>query len=146
MIVRTQEAKRHLPPEFQGALVMTVFEAKGLEFDDVFLWDFFHDSPCSEEWRLVVQYLREGKGDLALNTTDPLCPRAIKFSRGKHQIMCEELKHFYTAITRARGQLIIYDHNKEKRSSMFFFLQSQVRDTIEGVCCVPTSTYVLHIS
>ena len=28
---------------------MTVAQAKGLEFDDVFLWDFFNESPA--DWR-----------------------------------------------------------------------------------------------
>ena len=33
--MRTQAAKQSLPPEFKDALVMTVVEAKGLEFDSV---------------------------------------------------------------------------------------------------------------
>jgi hypothetical protein len=36
--VRNQEAKDKLPADFEGCLVMTVAESKGLEFDDVFLW------------------------------------------------------------------------------------------------------------
>jgi hypothetical protein len=38
ILVRTQEDKDKLPEDFQGCLVMTVAESKGLEFDDVFLW------------------------------------------------------------------------------------------------------------
>ena len=37
VIVRDQKAKDNLPRELQSAIVLTVFEAKGLEFDDVFL-------------------------------------------------------------------------------------------------------------
>jgi len=33
-----------------------VFEAKGLEFNDVLLWDFFKDSPADKEWRLLYSY------------------------------------------------------------------------------------------
>ena len=37
LIVRNEEAKLTLPHQFQGALVLTVEESKGLEFEDVFL-------------------------------------------------------------------------------------------------------------
>ena len=37
VLVRNQAAKDALPDEFDGALVLTIFEAKGLEFDDVFI-------------------------------------------------------------------------------------------------------------
>eukprot|EP00951_Prasinocladus_malaysianus_P035158 scaffold360107_cov49-Prasinocladus_malaysianus.AAC.1 len=38
---------------------MTVSQSKGLEFDDVFLVDFFQDSPADAEWRLLQTYLEE---------------------------------------------------------------------------------------
>jgi hypothetical protein len=38
ILVRTQDAKKDIPKEFENCLVMTVAESKGLEFDDVFLW------------------------------------------------------------------------------------------------------------
>lgn len=37
VIVRSDEARQQLPELFRGALVVTVEEAKGLEFEDVFL-------------------------------------------------------------------------------------------------------------
>ena len=44
-----------LPAAFANALVLTIFEAKGLEFDDVFIFDFFEDSPADERtWRVVT--------------------------------------------------------------------------------------------
>jgi hypothetical protein len=39
IIVRSEEAKRNLPDFLQRAIKLTVFQAKGLEFDDVFLYD-----------------------------------------------------------------------------------------------------------
>ena len=44
VIVRDQEAKRRLPTELKHALCLTVYEVKGLEFDDVFIYNFFTDS------------------------------------------------------------------------------------------------------
>ncbi len=32
---------------------------QGLEFDDVFLLDFFADSPATAEWRVLLSYLEE---------------------------------------------------------------------------------------
>eukprot|EP00887_Chlorella_sp_A99_P003743 scaffold7.g3743.t1 len=37
------------------AIVMTVPQAKGLEFNDVFILDFFAHSPAKEEWRVLLQ-------------------------------------------------------------------------------------------
>lgn len=37
----------------QHALCLTIYEAKGLEFNDVILFDFFAESPCPEKWSLL---------------------------------------------------------------------------------------------
>ena len=44
IIVQSEDAKRALPSELQAGIALTVFEAKGLEFDDALLYDFFKDS------------------------------------------------------------------------------------------------------
>ena len=44
ILVQSDEAKNTLPNELAGAIVLTIFEAKGLEFDDVLLYNFFADS------------------------------------------------------------------------------------------------------
>lgn len=51
VIVRNEEAKKSLPDEFgiDPDWVMTVQESKGLEFDDVLLYNFFTDSPAEGE-------------------------------------------------------------------------------------------------
>uniref|UniRef100_A0A1I8IKN9 UvrD-like helicase ATP-binding domain-containing protein n=1 Tax=Macrostomum lignano TaxID=282301 RepID=A0A1I8IKN9_9PLAT len=52
IIVASDEARRYLVenvPELSIALVLTVYESKGLEFDDVLLYNFFKDSPASEK-------------------------------------------------------------------------------------------------
>ena len=46
VIVRSKEARRRLPKAL-STIVLTVFEAKGLEFDDVLLYNFFSDSLVS---------------------------------------------------------------------------------------------------
>jgi superfamily I DNA/RNA helicase len=37
-------ARNRIPEELKGALVLTLYEAKGLEFDDVLLYNLFKDS------------------------------------------------------------------------------------------------------
>ena len=54
IIVRDQQNKENLPPILKHALCLTVYEAKGLEFDQVILYNFFAESPVpQEEWRLL---------------------------------------------------------------------------------------------
>jgi hypothetical protein len=42
LIVRDQAAKEYIPDIFKNMLCLSVYEAKGLEFDDVILYNFFH--------------------------------------------------------------------------------------------------------
>ena len=47
ILVQSKEAKDNLPDILKGAIALTIFEAKGLEFDDVLLYNFFTDSLVS---------------------------------------------------------------------------------------------------
>jgi superfamily I DNA/RNA helicase len=53
IIVRNQNAKEKLPGFLKHALCLTIYEAKGLEFDDVILFNFFTDSEAPEQWKLL---------------------------------------------------------------------------------------------
>jgi tetratricopeptide (TPR) repeat protein len=134
ILVRNQEAKETLPEQFDGCLAMTILESKGLEFDDVFLWNFFADSKVSKEWRLVLTYLiaaGENEAEIAALRTEYESAgnskvagmlRPLDFDPHVHQILREELKHLYTAITRARVRVVIYDQDETKRAPMFYYL------------------------
>lgn len=51
ILVANEMAKEKIPEELGLALVLTVYEAKGLEFDDVLLYNFFTDSEvCHTEF------------------------------------------------------------------------------------------------
>ena len=45
----------------RNILCLTVYEAKGLEFDDVILFNFFKDSKCDNQWNLISDVLVEQK-------------------------------------------------------------------------------------
>ena len=44
ILVRSDDARKALPESLRGGIVLTVLEAKGLEFNDVLLYNFFSDS------------------------------------------------------------------------------------------------------
>lgn len=50
---------------------MSIPQAKGLEFDDVLLYNFFADSPAKDAWRVLCTYLDELQtkvGDVVAST------------------------------------------------------------------------------
>ncbi|RIA86765.1 hypothetical protein C1645_318131 [Glomus cerebriforme] len=102
IIVRDKEAKEHLEELIgKAGLVMTVFETKGMEFNDVLLYNFFTDSPACRKWRVILSILSEN-------------PEGVPdFSHEKHYILSSELKHLYVAVTRARQHIWICDENTE---------------------------------
>ncbi len=89
VLTRTKEARDRLKQALRTELVFTIAEAKGLEFDTVFLWEFATDPAARAVWRTI----RAG---------DPLDNARIPHVR-------QELALLYVAVTRARTTLIVYD-------------------------------------
>ncbi|XP_012837480.1 PREDICTED: uncharacterized protein LOC105958026 [Erythranthe guttata] len=90
------------------ALVLTIVECKGLEFQDVLLYNFFGSSPMSDQWRVLYEFLKQK--DLLDATTPKSFP---SFSESRHNILCSELKQLYVAITRTRQRLWICENDEE---------------------------------
>lgn len=44
VLVVNEESRETLPEELQQGIVLTIYESKGLEFDDILLYNFFKDS------------------------------------------------------------------------------------------------------
>jgi hypothetical protein len=152
ILVRSTEAAARLPLALRasGALVMTVPQAKGLEFDDVFLVDFFADSAAtSGEWRVLLSIaddLRAPELGLARPSYETAADAALAaaaaaaaedaFDDGSacgalrplapdpstQVVLCEELKHLYTAITRAKNNVIICDSSVAQRAPFYALL------------------------
>lgn len=60
ILVRSEQAKDSLPESLKDGIVLTVLEAKGLEFNDVLLYDFFNDSTvntCINKMILLIKFL-----------------------------------------------------------------------------------------
>lgn len=126
IIVRNQEAKEKMHPLLSHALCLTVFEAKGLEFDDVILYNFFTDSEVSnEKWRILSNIRRmdsfstyKPKNFEDLAKAVPKLKSMTIVDQSKLSLLCTELKHLYVAITRPKCNLIIFDEDPDKRRYM----------------------------
>ncbi|CAD8105849.1 unnamed protein product [Paramecium sonneborni] len=140
IIVKDQESKIKLPIELQNILCLTIYEAKGLEFDDVILFNFFHDSTASiKDWESIndlepyAEYLKKSDYQkyITNHETDVISSISkkdnelvevwqlkIKNYKQNQEIsidLCQELKQLYVAITRPKKRLIIFDQSLEKR-------------------------------
>ncbi|RUP51367.1 P-loop containing nucleoside triphosphate hydrolase protein [Jimgerdemannia flammicorona] len=69
IIVRDERTKEKISQRIQDAVVLTVYEAKGLEFEDVLCYDFFADSPL-DSWGI----LRWIDSDLTANKSEKRKP------------------------------------------------------------------------
>ncbi|OGE51205.1 hypothetical protein PENARI_c014G04055 [Penicillium arizonense] len=91
IIVRDDLAKDKLQTQIgEIALVLTVLESKGMEFDDVLIYDFFGSSELGSSYRCLHMIATSSRAH---------------FDPQKHAALCSELKHLYVAVTRARRQL-----------------------------------------
>ncbi len=118
ILVRDTNTKSSLQGQIgDTALVLTVPESKGMEFDDVILWDFF--TGCSDQ-----------AGVRSLNA---LKNEPAKFDPRIHAGMCSELKHLYVAITRARVHLYIMESSESTAASVQKFLSQDASETLVEV-------------
>ncbi|KAF7310359.1 UvrD-like helicase ATP-binding domain-containing protein [Mycena chlorophos] len=97
ILVRDKAARDKLLRDVgEVAIILPVYDAKGLEFNDILLYNFFADSHVDEaQWRVVLNML-EGV-------------RAPPLDALRHGAVCTELKFLYVAVTRARNNLWIAD-------------------------------------
>ncbi|KAK6352318.1 hypothetical protein TWF730_009148 [Orbilia blumenaviensis] len=94
LIVRDEEAKYLLPEVIRDKLlILTILESKGMEFQDVFLFDFFSGSSCQSAFRALARSQVTGSH---LDDT-------------KYPELCIELKNLYVAVTRSRERLYILE-------------------------------------
>ncbi|KAL0571720.1 hypothetical protein V5O48_010244, partial [Marasmius crinis-equi] len=125
ILVRDNEAKTRLKEEMGDdvGLVLTIYDSKGLEFNDVLLYNFFQDSNADvARWRVV------------LNAIDNLSTPVPKFDSNKHASIWLDLKFMYVAMTRARENVWIADiSDKGEPMKEYFVSRDLVRSMTPGV-------------
>uniref|UniRef100_G1MHV0 Tetratricopeptide repeat and ankyrin repeat containing 1 n=1 Tax=Ailuropoda melanoleuca TaxID=9646 RepID=G1MHV0_AILME len=128
ILVANEMAKEKIPEELGLALVLTVYEAKGLEFDDVLLYNFFTDSEAYKEWKIISSFTPSSSDsrqenrpliEVPLEKPSSSQGRSLMVNPEMYKLLNGELKQLYTAITRARVNLWIFDENPEKRAPAF---------------------------
>jgi len=66
--------------------------------------------------------------DFSVFVLDALLRKGVQcrnFDENKHKILNSELKHLYTAVTRARANVYIFDEDEEKRAPMFCYFKAR---------------------
>ncbi|XP_050210760.1 uncharacterized protein LOC126661049 [Mercurialis annua] len=115
ILVRDDSARKEIC-KYVGkqALVLTILECKGLEFQDVLLYNFFGSSPMRNKWRVLYEYMDEQ------HLLDASSPQSVQnFNPAKHNILCSELKQLYVAITRTRQRLWITENTEDFSKPVF---------------------------
>ncbi|KAH9065001.1 hypothetical protein EDB87DRAFT_1756197 [Lactarius vividus] len=94
IIVRDEAARQKLRSDIgRVGIVLTLFNSKGLEYDDVILYNFFEESADANLWR---------------HLTDA---QPLPLEDSKHAPLIYELKCLYVAVTRAKHKLWIVDYS-----------------------------------
>ncbi|GKC22283.1 UvrD-like helicase, ATP-binding domain, P-loop containing nucleoside triphosphate hydrolase, partial [Tanacetum coccineum] len=115
ILVRDDYAKSEVC-EFVGknALVLTILECKGLEFQDVLLYNFFGSSPLKDQWRVIYGHMKK------CDWLEEKLPQSFPtFNEARHSVLCSELKQLYVAITRTKQRLWICENKEEFSKPMF---------------------------
>ena len=75
-----------------------------------------------EEWRVASTYIEKHPEQVTAETTAfTEKPRTLEFDEFQHKSLNAELKYLYTAITRAKCNLWIYDSDEKKRHPVFYY-------------------------
>lgn len=65
VIIRDEVIQEELQTKLgDGSLVFTILQSKGMEYDDVFLFDFFSSSPCLRSFKSLQELLHAGPNPL----------------------------------------------------------------------------------
>ncbi|KAF8539048.1 hypothetical protein BDD12DRAFT_981228 [Trichophaea hybrida] len=103
ILVRDEQTQHALQKEVkESAMVLTILQSKGMEFEDVFLYNFFSTSPYGSDFRVLEELL------IRHHSSDP---NETARSMEINITMCSELKHLYVAVTRARARLWIIENS-----------------------------------
>ncbi|KAF8838026.1 hypothetical protein BDN67DRAFT_972122 [Paxillus ammoniavirescens] len=120
ILVRDEAAKKKFLQEVgEIGSIMTLYESKGLEFNDVLLYNFFEDSTVDlSRWRVVLGAIEAGAECEGFSNL-----HAPPFERdeGRYAGVCSELKLLYVGITRARKNMWIVDKSERCEPMRYFW-------------------------
>ncbi|KAG8698864.1 hypothetical protein FRC11_014127, partial [Ceratobasidium sp. 423] len=104
IIVRSEATAQSLNRRLQKCCtVITLLETKGLEFDDILLYNFFEESEApASAWSVILSLsVRNESGRVQFEKSESHIAAS--------PVLCSELKQLYVAVTRARHRCWIWD-------------------------------------
>ncbi|KAF9242380.1 hypothetical protein BU15DRAFT_43965 [Melanogaster broomeanus] len=132
ILVRDDEARDKLREQVGDiGLIMTLYESKGLEFNDVLLYNFFEDSAVDlSRWRVLLNYT---EGEVDGQDLSKVHAPSFERDEGRFAGVCSELKLLYVGITRARKNMWIVDKSeKSEPMRMIWTSRDQVQNCTPG--------------
>ncbi|KAG8948841.1 hypothetical protein FRC04_009306 [Tulasnella sp. 424] len=123
IIVRNEKAAADLKAAIgRVGVVLTLYESKGMEFNDVLLYNFFTDSPAADtDWRAMLFAKQEDR----------------HFNARRHSILQSELKSFYVGLTRARERVWIWEETYNGHAMETLLVTSDLATSHETGGMVP---------
>ncbi|KAG1864912.1 hypothetical protein F4604DRAFT_1683323 [Suillus subluteus] len=120
ILVRNEAAVKQLREKLGDiGMIMTLHDSKGLEFDDVLLYNFFGDSAIDAlRWQVVLNGVL-GQGYVPDFYRDET----------RYGGICSELKLLYVGITRARKNVWIFDMSDKSDAMRIFWESENLIDT-----------------
>jgi UvrD/REP helicase N-terminal domain len=145
VIVRDEQAKNSVPAALRNCIVLTLQESKGLEFENVLLYNHFIGNDAEKAWRYMFsrttvqgsqatqkemdeylketdlfrksklelqKFTREGSSEQFIFSTNAVLDQIS--TQAQLEGLSADLKFLYVAITRAKKNMIIYDHFEGK--------------------------------
>ena len=128
ILLREKKCQQNLPAGLkEHPNQFTIRGSKGLEFEDVLIFNFFRDSKVeAKTWRALSEYKDQKDEDkshleadqreasweefrASLKDAQKIHPTV--FDKGKHRALEHELKDLYIAITRAKKNVWFFDDN-----------------------------------
>ncbi|KAI5985929.1 hypothetical protein EDC04DRAFT_2615239 [Pisolithus marmoratus] len=127
ILVRDEKAKENLRQ--QANCGRTLYESKGLEFNDVLLYNFFEDSNMDlSRWRLVLAII---DGVVEGHNRSQLRAPCFERDEIRYAGICTE--DLYVEMTRARKNMWIVDKSaKAEPMRMFWASRSQIQTCTPG--------------
>ena len=119
IIVRDAGAKKKLRMEVgKDPLIFTILESKGMEFEDVVLFNIISSCQNQAALRRLRALYAEG---------------SASFDSKKYAALCTELKQLYVAVTRARFKLFFIEESHENTSAITELLTHDVPEPLVTV-------------
>ncbi|CUS07546.1 unnamed protein product [Tuber aestivum] len=137
ILVRDEETRDKLRTKLgTSSLVLTILQSKGMEFEDVFLYNFLSTSPYSHRLDILEELFGRGHRTSPMDHLGPMeegknrkrskLERRAPTGSGSNQstyqwdhadrakeniVLCSELKQLYVGVTRARNRLCLLESN-----------------------------------